>query len=67
MKKKVLRSIGMLCLFLSASAVPPRPPATIDDAVQGTGLEQHNYVGAGWIHGTVTNTFYKTYAGARNP
>ncbi len=47
MKKKVLLSIGMLCLFLSASAVPPRPPATIDNAVQGTGLEQHNYVGAG--------------------
>ena len=60
MKKKVLLSIGMLCLFLSASAIPPRPPATIDDAVQGTGLEQHNYVGAGWIHGTITNTFYNS-------
>src|SRR5688500_5984670 len=60
MKKKVLLSIDMLCLFLSAIALPPRPPATIDDAVQGTGLEQHNYVGAGWIHGTTTSSFYNS-------
>ena len=35
-------------------------PYTVDDAVQGTGLNQHKYVGSGWIHGTTTSTFYNS-------
>ncbi len=47
MKKPILLSMGILCFFKLVSA-----QTAIDDAVQGTGLNQHNYVGAGWTHGT---------------
>jgi len=56
MKKKILLLAGMLCAFLLASA----QGTVIDNAVRGTGLNQHNYVGPSWIHGAVTNTFYKS-------
>jgi mannan endo-1,4-beta-mannosidase len=52
MKKTILPLMGILCLLNLAHAEP------IDDAVQGTGPNQHNYVGAGWVHATSIPAFY---------
>jgi hypothetical protein len=46
--------------MLFACALLSAQPLIIDDAIQGTGLNQHNYVGAGWIHGTTTPTFHNS-------
>ena len=56
MKKTFLLSMCMLCMLSLVKA----QLSIIDDADQGTGLNQNNYVGAGWIHGTTTNTFYNS-------
>jgi hypothetical protein len=55
MKKTILLSLGMLCMVALASA---QPATNYDDAIQGTGNNQHNYVGAGWVHGSNTNNYY---------
>jgi trimeric autotransporter adhesin len=53
MKRKILFLLGMLCLTTFASA-----QTIVDDAVQGTGSNQHNYVGS-WVHGVNVSSFYK--------
>ncbi|HKZ36515.1 MAG TPA: hypothetical protein VJ184_02615, partial [Chryseolinea sp.] len=57
MKKAILVSLGMLCLVALSRA---QSPTIFDDAVQGTGLNQHNYVGAGWVHGSSTPSFHNS-------
>ena len=52
MKKTILPLMGILCLLNLGNAEP------IDNAVRGTGLNQHNYIGPGWVHGASTPTFY---------
>ena len=51
MKKTILTSMLMLCISLLANA----QTAYYNDAVQGTGQLQHNYMGAGWVHGNTPN------------
>ena len=36
----------------------PISSQSLDDAVQGTGSNQHNYVGAGWVHAGGIPGFY---------
>ncbi len=55
MKKTIL--LFAFCMFSTYASLSAQS-LIIDDAIQGTGLNQHNYVGAGWIHGTTTPTFY---------
>ena len=57
MKKIVLLFFGMLCLLASASA---QIFEYVDNAVTGTGLNQHTYVGGGWLHGATTPAFYNS-------
>ena len=52
MKKTTLFLTGILGLLNFGNA------QVIDDAVQGTGLNQHNYVGAGWVHGASVSVFH---------
>jgi hypothetical protein len=33
---------------------------TVDNAVQGPGLNQHQYVGAGWVHNSTSPAFYNS-------
>ena len=54
MKKTILLLTGILCLVNLGYA----QQAFIDDAIQGTGLGQHNYVGAGWVHAGGIPAFY---------
>ncbi len=54
MKKTILLSVCMLCMYAFASA---QFATFTDDAVQGTGIDQHDYVGSGWVHGSNTPTF----------
>ncbi|HEX6225709.1 MAG TPA: tail fiber domain-containing protein [Chryseolinea sp.] len=55
MKKSVLLLIPTLWVWISGIA---QVPQLTDNAVQGTGLNQHNYVGAGWTHNSTTSSFY---------
>ena len=52
MKKTILFLTGILGLLNFGNA------QVVDDAVQGTGLNQHNYVGAGWVHGASVPAFH---------
>ena len=53
MKKVILLSTLMLCISFLISA----QTEVFDDGQQGTGLNQHKYVGAGWVHGSNTPNF----------
>ena len=55
MKKAILLLISTLWVCASATA---QVPQLTDDAVKGSGLNQHNYVGSGWVHGSTTTVFY---------
>ena len=57
MKKAILLLISTLWICVSAIA---QVPQLTDDAVQGFGLNQHNYVGSGWVHGSTTTVFYNS-------
>ena len=54
--KKIIFVSMMLCAILSAKA---QSAAFVDDAVQGTGTNQHHYVGS-WRHNTTSPTFYNS-------
>ena len=60
MKKTILLSLYIAFACPSMGSVVPSVPLTFDDAVRGTGMNQHNYVGAGWIFGSTTPTFYNS-------
>ncbi|HEX6225194.1 MAG TPA: LamG-like jellyroll fold domain-containing protein [Chryseolinea sp.] len=55
MKKIFLLFLGTLCLLALASA-----QNIVDNTVTGTGLNQHTYVGSGWLHGSTTPGFYQS-------
>ncbi len=54
MKKAILLTAGMLCLLAFTSA----QTTSVDDGVKGTGMNQHNYVGAGWVHNWTSPSFH---------
>ncbi len=56
MKKAILLSACMLCFAAFSNA---QFTLLVDDAVQGTALQKHNYVGGGWVHGSFSYTFYQ--------
>src|SRR5688500_16200656 len=56
MKKIILLLMFTLCVGISARAQPPK---YIDDAIQGTAIDQHNYVETGWVHNSTTPGFLK--------
>jgi hypothetical protein len=61
MKKVILCLAGMLCFgILTHGTVPPLTEQIFDDAVRGSGIGQHQYVGSNWIFGKVTHTFYQS-------
>ncbi len=41
-------------------ALIPAIPLIFDDAERGTGMNQHSYVGSGWIFGNTTPTFHNS-------
>src|SRR5688500_1301531 len=55
MKKNVLLFLFVLVAFAFADA---QSIIAVDGAVQGTGNNQFNYSGAGWVHGTGTSDPY---------
>jgi chitodextrinase len=55
MKKTFLLFFGMLCHVVLTLA-----QNIVDNAVTGTGLNQHTYVGGGWLHGATTPGFYNS-------
>jgi trimeric autotransporter adhesin len=56
MKKTLLLFLAVWLIITNAKA--QFPPTTVDDAVQGTGENQFNYVGGGWAHGSNTSDPY---------
>ena len=56
MKKTIL----LLASMFGSLALANGQSQTIDNAVRGTGVNQHNYVGAGWVHGSTTPSFYNS-------
>ncbi len=57
MKKSIVFLAALLWVFVLANAQTEK---IIDNAVKGTGIEQHQYVGAGWVHGSTFPTFFNS-------
>ena len=53
--KKIITALCILFAF-TLNATPPGTD-TVDDSERGTGINQHSYIGAGWIFGSSTPTF----------
>ncbi len=46
--------------FTAISTITVNTVTTIDNAIVGSGTNQHNYVGAGWVHNNTSPTFFNS-------